>query len=146
MLLHHKEKQVRKYLLFLYEILQIRESNKAVVNEDLNGLQSRRRPKRVERCDRFPSGSPHKEHRKVFLFCFLRICYIYTSKKLGAGSRLHLFLIKTVEAASILHVHTSLLYGEYRNPQIPSFCESFSQFANYPKEMRLLSILQPSVQ
>ena len=63
------------YLLFVFlQYSHTRESNKAVVNEDLNGLQSRRRPKSVEpfghgtASDRFPSGSPHKEHRKCVPF------------------------------------------------------------------------------
>ena len=34
------------------------ESNKSVVNDDLNGRQSRRRPRRVERRDRVPEGAP----------------------------------------------------------------------------------------
>ena len=48
------------------------ESNKAVLNDDLNGRQIRRRPTSVERGDRFPSGSPLKQAQcACFFFCFL---------------------------------------------------------------------------
>ena len=46
------------------------ESNKAVLNDDLNGRQMRRRPTSVERGDRFPSGSPQKADDYVCFFSF----------------------------------------------------------------------------
>ena len=43
------------------------ESNKVVLNDDLNGRQIRRQPTSVERGDRFPSGLPNVTNPNYFV-------------------------------------------------------------------------------
>ena len=65
---HSDQKEKTAYAVFSFCFRSYETgSNKAVLNDDLNGHQIRRRPRRVERRDRVLSLRPHENNPNILL-------------------------------------------------------------------------------
>ena len=74
------------------------------MNDSLNGCQSRRRPKRVERCDRFPYGSPKNTAEEIIFSAV----FFYPNRRFGISSRFSVYLISPLGwISSLVRVYLS---------------------------------------